>query len=215
MVEANMFWGFQGSDFSNYGLLSCDTVQNHGWIPTFWKNTQPPRSTLEREAAHSSETSVSTYETARCHNPEDHNLNSIIADLQIMKQHLLLFTDFITPPSLKHEILNTPEVYYPSHHSLLTSILHCSTRILSHIFLSDLRVFYAHYENNRISLSPTVFEWHANWNYLGLPYSRKGRGLTLPPPQLYEVLWVSIACSYFGNVHICWVLSYGLHAHFH
>jgi hypothetical protein len=59
-----------------------------------------------------------------------------------MQQNIFLFTDFVTPPSLKQEILNTSEAYCPSHHSLLTSTLHCSTRILSHIFLSDLRVFY-------------------------------------------------------------------------
>jgi hypothetical protein len=45
------------------------------WVPTFWRNIQPPSAALNMKALCSSKMSVPTYETIRCHNPEDHSMN--------------------------------------------------------------------------------------------------------------------------------------------
>jgi hypothetical protein len=48
------------------------------WLPTLWRNIPPPPSGLKfqkMKTAGSSETLVTSYQTIRCRNPEDQNLN--------------------------------------------------------------------------------------------------------------------------------------------
>lgn len=77
-------WGGGQTDVSCGGFMAVmvhivvcrvDTVQSGTGVPTFRSNIQPPSSGLKIEALLSSETLVTTYETPRCHNPEDQNTN--------------------------------------------------------------------------------------------------------------------------------------------
>jgi hypothetical protein len=69
--SAQVPYGLCALHLSDCGLLGCDTVRSCRWIPTSQMNMLPPSS-----ASCSSEMLVFTYKTARCHNPQDHNLRN-------------------------------------------------------------------------------------------------------------------------------------------
>lgn len=56
------------------GLLGCNAVHSCVWLAMFRRDVTLLSSRLNRNGLCSSETSVTTYKTARCHNPEDYNL---------------------------------------------------------------------------------------------------------------------------------------------
>jgi hypothetical protein len=45
------------------------------WLLAFRRNVLAPFSLLKMEAVYSSETLVTTYQTTRCHAPEEYNMN--------------------------------------------------------------------------------------------------------------------------------------------
>jgi hypothetical protein len=66
--------GFHGGEDSDCNIQAYNTVHSGRWRPIFRKDLFRECSGYKSGVAGSTKTFVTTYQTIRCHNPEDYNI---------------------------------------------------------------------------------------------------------------------------------------------